>query len=48
MGDKMMDGLIHFFKHLIGLCGEYIQVCYGWWNFCYFTCDLEKSNSNVH
>ena len=22
MGDKMMDGLIHFFKHLIGLCGE--------------------------
>ncbi len=22
MGDNIMDGLIHFFKHLIGLCGE--------------------------
>ena len=22
MGDKIMDVLIHFFKHLIGLCGE--------------------------
>ena len=22
MGDGIMDGLIHFFKHLIGLCGE--------------------------
>ena len=22
MGDRIMDGLIHFFKHLIGLCGE--------------------------
>jgi hypothetical protein len=22
MGDKIMDGLIHFLKHLIGLCGE--------------------------
>ena len=32
MGDKMMDGLIHFFKHLIGLCGEITsKFDYGWW-----------------
>ena len=35
IGDSM-DVILHFFKHLIGLCGEkHIKFNYGWWSIHY-------------